>query len=239
MGLEKGTFHFSLSSPQISTGSLAFRNAEPARTSTPPKGVSDIQVCGASARPILVPIGCTAIHRVANAFEFAGGLRGVHSAHPLWWQSRRLRDKRVFRPATRAQRQAAPGPILGARHQARPQGIAFDIAHHGEQVRILLHGECLVASLPDPPDVAIAPLIVLNVASQQPVRPFRQTFIDARAKYEMEVVGHQTEGEDFRGGAPGRFACERHEPRVITGIMKYRGAGITAVDDVVTQSRPY
>lgn len=236
---QKGTFHFPDPPCTHLSPVTGAPWSGPPRTPAPPEGVLQPELRGAGAHPVLRAIGRAAPQRMPNVFELRHGHRQVDQPYPLRRQSQWPNCGRVPRMGVNAQRQTAPWPVLGTRHQVSSQCIALDIAHHCVEIRVVLYREGLISPLPDPSAEGIAPLVAMDMASEQPVCPFRQAVVETGTKHKMKMIGHQAERQYLGRGAQRGLARERHENRIIERIVEYRRAGVTPVDDVVTDPRPY
>ena len=76
--------------------------------------------------------------------------------------------------------------------------------------------------------------VAAYLRGQYPVHETPQIALAVGPEHEMKVIGHKAIGQDahrdsFTGGGE-----ELHEGRIIGILVKDPGAGVTAIDDVVT-----
>src|SRR5882672_3949571 len=72
-----------------------------------------------------------------------------------------------------------------------------------------------------------------HVSGQQPVHPLSQIRAMAGTHKEMEVIGHQAGGEQFKLDASLSFTDQRHEASIVPGLVEDLCSAIAAIDHVV------
>ena len=102
---------------------------------------------------------------------------------------------------------------------------------------VILYWKWLEAPLPNMPRRCVTTAVMVSVGSHQPVRPPRQPLINVRSEYEVEVVGHETEGHYIQRDPLGRPNCQLEKGSIVHLVMKDRCAGVTAIDYVITNTR--
>lgn len=106
-----------------------------------------------------------------------------------------------LRPARSPRPPAAPAPRLGAVDRPGGQGVALDLAAHGEKVAVGLDGEAL-----EPPrvevataDDAVSDVPAHDVGAGQPADEAGQLAVLARPEHEMPVIAHEAPRKDAYG----------------------------------------
>ncbi len=190
----KGDIHYSLREEQPWTAFLRrFSFAWPADG---PKRCVQAHRLGRCRHPTLISIGLASLHAAAQTFQFGFGLWLVNDLQPIlvswygaWMQERQLgRDQ--------PPRQARPGPILGTLHQVGSQRVSFDVTQDREEVLILLNRERLESSLPYVAARMIVLVVTPHVRGHEPLHPLAQLAILPRPNNQVEVVRHQTVGQE-------------------------------------------
>ena len=103
---------------------------------------------GTAAAPGVCSKRATATDAVSQGGEFRFRLRLIHVRSPLSrkrWVTRKNQPRRNV--PLRTLKQRPPAPVLGPLDQVRPQGIAFDVPHHRQQVLVVLDREGLEPAL--------------------------------------------------------------------------------------------
>jgi hypothetical protein len=117
-----------------------------------------------------------------------------------------------------------------------PHGILFDVAHHAEQMRVLLDRKRFEPPLPHMTTRVVPPVIPSNMRRQQPLHPPAEFPIEIGPQGQVKMVGHQTVRQYSHRDSLGGIAQELDERLVVSVPMKHLSAGIAAIDDVITIS---
>src|SRR5438876_12446033 len=91
--------------------------------------------------------------------------------------------------------QARPWPGLRPVHEARTQGVSFDVPKYRDQMIIILYRKRLESALPDMPAVLIVTEIAAHMGGEQPVHPSSQVAVTVGPQHQVKVVGHQAVGQ--------------------------------------------
>ena len=155
---------------------------------------------------------------MAQGRGFCGCLRVVHPVRPVRPERHRPRSQRDLRAFRRGRlAQARPPPLLGKGHQAAPKGVALDVAHHGREMSVILHGERLVASLVD---AAITDAVAVldpspHMGDRQFLHESAQLAVLARPQQQVPMVGHHAEGAQTHPGRLNRIPKDLLECGVV------------------------
>jgi hypothetical protein len=146
------------------------------RPSAGAEGGFEAPLVGGGCLPVVTAVRRAAGEAVADRLQFRLGLRAIDVLQPPATARHRAGVQR--RPVVAGQSEAAVRPVLSAADQVGPQGVAFDVPQHGQQVLILLNGERLEASLPDVAAAAVMAMVPADVRGQQPLRPAAEVAVD-------------------------------------------------------------
>jgi hypothetical protein len=132
-----------------------------------------------------------------------------------------------------------PWPRHGVADEARPQGIALNVAHDSQQMLVVLDRKCLESPLPDSPTGPFAPVKATHVRRQQPLHPTGKRTRLSRNHHEVKVVRHEARRQELDGRSSLRGGDQFEERAVVGGATKHLRAIVAAVDDVVADPRSY
>ncbi len=127
-----------------------------------------------------------------------------------------------------------PPPLFGSLHQSCTQGVALNVPQHHAEMVVLLDREGFESTLPDVSAGMVMFLVPANMSRQQPVNPSAQVPVLPGPENQVEMVGHQAEGQDPHGTAECRFSHHVEERVKIPILMKNLRAGVAPVEDVKT-----
>ena len=188
-----------------------------------------------------LPNPCLRAQRAVAADRYADRLtlgfrhRPVHRLDPSRAAGRRPWVQRgLFTPGA----QTRPRPVLGTLHQQRPQRIPLDVSQHDAKMLILLDWKCFEPSLPDVTCAVIMSQLAAGVSGQQPVHPAAQVARVDRPKSQMEVIGHNTVGEQPDRVTKSCFGDQGDKDLVVLRLVKDRGAAVATVQDVIAVPPP-
>jgi hypothetical protein len=163
--------------------------------------------------PLFRPIRNRSHNRSSNRHEVVTAFGGVHSLRPI----RGLRDWpwRQFDPlvSPRAIPITRPTPILCARDDSGPNGIAFDITAHRQEVAIRLNRKRFEPALVNTTRAQSAMVRVpaLAVCRCEPLHEPREFTIDPRPGDKVKVVWHDAVGQNPQGNPALSVAQGTHE----------------------------
>lgn len=99
-------------------------------------------------------------------------------------------------------------------------------------MRILLNGKTLEAPLPDMAMTVVVPMVAPYMAGHPPLHEWADCCATGGLEDEMEMIGHQAEGENLHG-MPGFGSGEQiQEGAIIPLRMEHRRAAVAAVEDM-------
>lgn len=176
----------------------------------PPRGAKWLLPIDAGAQPVKVFVGYQAVKPVP------GSLRGCE----------RRGIQKLGKSKTR------PGPVKGPLHQVRAHRILQDVPDHGEKMRVLLNGKTLEAALPHMPMTVVVPMIASHMAGHPPLHKRAERCAPGGLEDEMEMIGHQAEGENFNGMSGFGRGEQVQEGPIVSIRMEHRGAAIAPIEDM-------
>jgi hypothetical protein len=112
------------------------------------------------ASPVLHTEGPLPRHRFAEPRQVADRQRLIDPRAPGGVLGRRFRSPELGVPGVPS-REAGPFPVLGPRHELRPEWVALHLAEDGDQVRVVLDRERLESALPDAAGGPVVEVIAL------------------------------------------------------------------------------
>jgi hypothetical protein len=120
--------------------------------------------------------------------------------------------------------------------EAGAERIPFDVSEDRQQVFVLFDRKCLEASLPDMSAGIVVAMIPSHVRRHQPLHPTAQVAGRMRLQHQMEMIRHQHVAESPHGQAFVGRCQQVHDRRVIAVFMKYLGATVAPIENVLTNS---
>lgn len=165
--------------------------------------------------PAVAAVGRLTPDRVAQMSQFRFGFGAIDVGNPVSRTRQRARIEKRQQRGLAPSRQTRPRPILGTSDQARPQRVAFDVAEDGQQVMVLLDGECLEASLPDMAGGAMCFAVAMHMSSQQPLHPAADVVVAQGPQSKVKMIGHEAVAQEAHGNASAGPAQQGHEGGVV------------------------
>ena len=132
--------------------------------------------------------------------------------------------------------QTRPRPLRDRLHELRTNGVAQNIAQHGEQVSILLNGKTFEAALPDMAMTPVMPMIAAHVTRHPPLHERTEGNLRGGLHDKMKMVRHETEAQDVDWKL-GFGRLQQCEERHVVGIfVKYDRAAVAPIEYMVGMS---
>ena len=178
---------------------------------------------------------CTERRKASSTFGVSS--RSTASAQPAGLGSGQGSSSRAG-PRRRSCGSEPCGQSRADGDQAGAQRVALDIAADGDEVRVVLDQERLVAALVEMALAggAVAAVPGLGMALGQAADEAAQIAVDARPEDEVPVVGHQAPGEQAHA-RPGPFLGEQGGELAVVDLVVEQGRpGIGAVEHMVDQA---
>jgi len=91
----------------------------------------------------------------------------------------------------------------------------------------------LESTLPDMAGRMVMAMVTTNVSGEQPLHEVAEVSVVSGPNHQMEVVGHQTIGEQTDGRPLPGFVKEFQEGDIIAVFMEHRAASVATIQDVV------
>ena len=112
------------------------------------------------------------------------------------WVTRKNQPRRNV--PLRTLKQRAPAPVLGPLDQVRPQGIAFDVPHHRQQVLVVLDREGLEPALIEMSGASGSVVSVRphGVRHREPAKELTDLPVTGGPHDEVPVIGHRRKREN-------------------------------------------
>ena len=154
---------------------------------------------GTVAAPGVCSKRATATDAVSQGGEFRFRLRLIHVRSPLTRKRRVTRKNQPRRNVPlRTLKQRAPAPVLGPLDQVRPQGIAFDVPHHRQQVLVVLDREGLEPALIEMSGASGSVVSVRphGVRHREPAKELTDLPVTGGPHDEVPVIGHRRKREN-------------------------------------------
>jgi len=173
--------------------------------------------------------------RLTPRRQFARRLRTIDPLQPVCRQRYRPGIQKLQTPLVCPPCQTRPRPLFRPRHQLGAQRVAFDVATDGDQMIVLLNRESFEATLVQRSGAAA---VVVGVPTHgmcqgQPMQEVRQVTVLVGPEDQMEMVGHEAEGQQTHGQLVLGLAQHAFKGGIVAIFMKNRGASHGAVEDVV------
>jgi hypothetical protein len=80
----------------------------------------------------------------------------------------------------------------------------------------------------------MAAIVAAGMRGKRPMKPVGQVVVSLGPEHDMEVVGHETPGQDAHRDAGGRPPHELGKRRIIVGAVERLGTAVAAIDNVIT-----
>jgi len=165
--------------------------------------------------------GLTAADGALEGLFLGGGQRRVDAVGPVGGPGDRPGGRRGgVLLGGGAGSEAAPSPVLGPFHQARPQRVALDVTADGVKMLVALHRERLEPSLVQVPRAGgmMVGVPAPGVGHGQPPHEPGEIAVAVGPDHQMEMVGHRAVGEQphvVPRHSLGRNPLERREIAVV------------------------
>ena len=179
-----------------------------------------------------------ALDRAAQGFQLLRRLGAVDQLRPARRPRQRPGVEQAGGTAAVPLGQRAVRPVGGGRDQAGAHGVALDVAADGDQMRVVLDQEALVAALVEMAlaEGAVAAVAGLGVALGQAADEAGEVAVGVGPQDEMPVVGHQAPGEQPHAGARTLLGQELGEGAVVDLVVEQGCARVGAVQHVVDEA---
>lgn len=182
--------------------------------------------------PAFTTEGLAANDAAANCLQFRFSLRLIDVVGPKPSEGHRSRRQQspLFESSLRPAVKAAPAPSFRLADEFRTEGVAFDVPHHGQVMRIRGNREGLEASLVDMshPCGAVMGVPALGVRDSEPAKELGDLVVFALSRPDDEVpviaqehVSQDSERHAFTGlcqnlleGGKIRILLEQAEPAI-------------------------
>lgn len=162
------------------------------RSSSGSQGGIEAESFGGSGDPVFVAKGSATADTGSNflGFRFVAGFDQIG---PIAGQGIRAGAEKDRLIASRANGQAAPGPLPSAANQPGSLGIALDIAQERKVIDAALNGKAFIATLIEMADAggAVGGVPALGVRAGNPFHKQRQVAVMMRPENEVPMVAHQ------------------------------------------------
>lgn len=134
-------------------------------------------------------------------------------------------------------REARPSPQTRVSHQARAQGVSFNVTQHVVQVHIRLDQEILEPPLIEMPMTGGPVMLMMspNMHIHRALHVRRKITALAGPQDQMKVIRHEAHRQDPHRHLVEGLAKNVHECGVILGFVEDRLATIAAIQDVMNR----
>lgn len=191
------------------------------------------QLAGSFERPRGLPVRGVTVFAPPQRFQFLVIHGRVNQLFPVCRLLDRARAEEVWFDI---RTYAGPAPIGGSQDQIGSDRISLNVAHHGKQVSVLLNWKRFEPTLPDTSGCSPKLVIATHMRGEQPLHPAAEIAVLERPKYEVEVIRHQTEGENpERQALIGSFHQPNERPVVGSSVIDGRSS-ISSIDNVVADA---
>lgn len=129
--------------------------------------------------------------------------------------------------------QTRPRPLGRRLHELRPNGVARDIAQHGEQVGILLNGKTFEAAWPDRAMTSVMPMLAAHVARHPPLHERTECTLRGGLHDKMNMVRYETEAPDADRILGDGHLQQSQKRSVVAILMKDDGSTVPTIQDMI------
>jgi hypothetical protein len=123
--------------------------------------------------------------------------------------------------------------VLGTLDQQRSEGIALDVTEYDAKMFIFSDCECFETTLPDVTRAVIMSKIAGGTRGQQPMHPAAQVAIVDRPESQVEVIRHDTIGEQPDRAPQPRFSDPGEKGLLVFRFANDGGAAVATFQDMI------
>ena len=177
--------------------------------------------------PVCCPEGLLAIHAGAErgAFMIEEGL--INTREPVGGYVDRSGIAQMRKSQTR------PGPVSRVLGQSRTDRIAEHIAEDRKEMAVLLNRKTFETALPHMPMASVVAMVAADMGGHPPLHEWAEGGVGGRLHDQMEMIGHEADGEELEG-VFGFCRSEHIEERsVIAILVEDRRATAAAIEHMV------